>query len=99
MRLETFRGPDLARVFEAARQALGEDVMIARTRVLRAGSNTVVEVVAAAAHEVQELRRRLEPPAPSFPRAVGGAGPTGALLSPAGGAPRARKTPPPPQPP
>ena len=88
MRLETFRGPDLARVFEAARQTLGEDVMIARTRVLRSGNSTTVEVVAAAAHEVEQLRRRLEPPAPSLPRAVGGRGRSGpfviALVGPTG---------------
>src|SRR5919205_155576 len=88
MRLETFRGPDLARVFEAARQALGEDVMIARTRVLRAGSGTLVEVVAAAAQEVEQLRRRFDLPAPSLPKAVGGRGRSGpfviALVGPTG---------------
>lgn len=79
MRVETFRGPDLGSVSERVRAALGEEAMIVRTRVL----SGAVEVVAAAAHDVERLRGRLEPlPLPQGragrPCVVALVGPTGA---------------------
>ena len=61
MRLETFRGPDLGAVSERAYAVLGRDAMIVRTRVLREGDRTVVEVTATPAHEVERLRAQLAP--------------------------------------
>lgn len=88
MRLETFRGTDLQAVFEQARLALGEDAMVVRTSVERDGARSAVEVVAASAQEIQQLRGRLAAAAPRLPRSVGGRGASGpfilALVGPTG---------------
>lgn len=84
MRLETFRGPSLPRVFEEVREALGADAMVVRTRVLREGRVHAVEVIAARAAEVEAFRARLEPgalelpPAGEWPLVMGFVGPSGA---------------------
>lgn len=61
MRLETFRGSDPQRVFEAARLALGDDVMVVRTHVDRTGVVPVMEILATTPDEVERFQRRLEP--------------------------------------
>lgn len=61
MILQTFRGIDRASVFAAARAALGEDVMIVRTRVYPQGGRQVMEVLATTIDQVDGFRRRLEP--------------------------------------
>lgn len=84
MRLETFRGASLVRVFEDVREALGDDAMVVRTRVLREGRLHAVEVIAAKAAEVEAFRRQLDPGAleiPSeggWPLVIGILGPSGA---------------------
>jgi flagellar biosynthesis protein FlhF len=71
MLLETFHGNDLRSVFDDARRALGEDVLVIRSQVHREGSRTRVEVVAAPADRIHALVARLEPPAPAYPRTRG----------------------------
>ncbi|MEX2584033.1 MAG: hypothetical protein WD766_12200 [Gemmatimonadota bacterium] len=87
MNIQTFRGSDIKRVSLSAQLALGEDAMIVRTRVVRSRAGTQVEVIAAAAGDVERLRRRLDPkpltPPPagarrSRPLVVALVGPTGA---------------------
>ncbi|MEX0912890.1 MAG: hypothetical protein WD737_10505 [Gemmatimonadota bacterium] len=87
MNIQTFKGSDIKKVSLAAQAALGEDAMIVRTRVIRSRNMPQVEVVAAAAGDVQRLRRRLEPrtlqsPASAArrgrPLVLALAGPTGA---------------------
>lgn len=84
MRLETFRGASLVRVFEDVREALGDDAMVVRTRVLREGRLHAVEVIAARAAEVEAFRRTLDPgpldlPADAgWPAVIGVVGPSGA---------------------
>lgn len=85
MRLETFRGSAWSTVFAAARRAIGDDVMIVRTRSLRgADGATVIEVLATAARELESFRRSLEPRAATLPKRRGQpyvvalVGPTGA---------------------
>lgn len=86
MRFETFRGTDLRRVFEDAKAALGRDVLIVKSEVLRVDGATRVEVVAASPEDVQRLHRRLSPPAPRAagtgaarrPLVIALVGPTGA---------------------
>jgi flagellar biosynthesis protein FlhF len=58
---ERFRGADLAMVYERAKRALGEDVMLLHTRRVRDGGVSLVEVIAARTQEVDRIRRRLEP--------------------------------------
>lgn len=58
---ERFRGADLAMVYERAKRALGEDVMLLHTRWIRDGGVPLVEVIAARTQEVDRIRRRLEP--------------------------------------
>ena len=88
MRFETFHGTDLRRVFDDARAALGEDVMIVSSKVSREGALTRVKVVAARAEDVEGLRRRITPPAPALPKPHGGRGRFGpfviALVGPTG---------------
>lgn len=88
MRLETFRGKDLPSVFEQARLVLGEDAMVVRTTVERDGAHRSVEVVAASAQEIQQLRQKLAATKPLLPRSVGGRGASGpfilALVGPTG---------------
>ena len=84
MRLETFRGGSLARVFEDVREALGDDAMVVRTRVLREGRVHAVEVIAARAREVEAFRDRLDagpldlPAEGGWPLVLGVVGPSGA---------------------
>ncbi|HEX6038394.1 hypothetical protein [Longimicrobium sp.] len=84
MRLETFRGASLVRVFEDVREALGDDAMVVRTRVLREGRVHAVEVIAAKAAEVEAFRRTLDPGPLEFsaeggwPLVMGIVGPSGA---------------------
>jgi flagellar biosynthesis protein FlhF len=88
MLLETFTGSDLRIVFDDARRALGDDVLILRSSVFREGRRSRVEVVAASQDALQALHRRLEPPPPSLPRGEGGRGKSGpfviALVGPTG---------------
>ncbi|MBV9772961.1 MAG: hypothetical protein JO040_03385 [Gemmatimonadetes bacterium] len=74
MRLETFRGAAMHRVFEEVREAMGDDAVIVRTRVVREGRVHAVEVTAALAREVEEFRARLEPGELEAPRTRDGAG-------------------------
>ena len=89
MKLQSFHGTDSFRVFEAARAALGDDVMVVRTRTFREGRPTVLEILATSPAEVAEFERTLEadplPPAgrPGWkgsarPLAIALVGPTGA---------------------
>ena len=87
MLLETFHGTDLRRVFDDARRALGDDVLIIRSAVNREGGVTRVEVIAARQQDLQALRQRLEPTMPNVVRGQNGrrspylvalVGPTGA---------------------
>ncbi|MEO7964358.1 MAG: hypothetical protein ABIT38_10690, partial [Gemmatimonadaceae bacterium] len=80
MLLETFHGTDLRRVFDDARRALGEDVLIVRSNVFRENGHTRVEVIAARQQDLKALRTRLEPPPPIFPRSQGGRGRSGPLI-------------------
>lgn len=80
MLLETFHGTDLRRVFDDARRALGDDVLIIRSAVHKEGGATRVEVIAARQHDLQSLRHRLEPTMPSLPRTQGGRGRSGPLI-------------------
>lgn len=83
MRLETFRGASLVRVFEDVRDALGDDAMVVRTRVVREGRVHAVEVVAAKAADVEAFRGQLDPgplelPAEGgWPVVIGIVGPSG----------------------
>jgi flagellar biosynthesis protein FlhF len=58
---ERFRGADLAMVYERAKRALGEDVMLLHTRRIRDGGVALVEVIATRTQEVDRIKRRLEP--------------------------------------
>ena len=80
MLLETFTGSDLRLVFDEARRALGEDVLVLRSTVHRDGRRTRVELVAASAAAIQDLRQRLELPPPSLPKAQGGRGTSGPFV-------------------
>lgn len=80
MLLETFHGTDLRRVFDDARRALGDDVLIVRSAVHKEAGVTRVEVIAARQQDLQALRERLDPPLPALPRAQGGRGRSGPLV-------------------
>ncbi len=80
MLLETFHGTDLRRVFDDARRALGDDVLVIRSAVSKEGGVTRVEVIAARQQDLAALRKRLEPAPPSLPRGQGGRGRSGPLL-------------------
>lgn len=80
MLLETFHGTDLRRVFEDARRALGEDVLVVRSSVAREAGVTRVEVIAARQQDLQELRERLDPAPPVLPRPQGGRGRSGPFI-------------------
>lgn len=83
-----FRGRELALVAAQARRTFGDDAVILGTRVLRGAAGSTVEVIAAAADDVERFRARLTPggPAPgSRVPAVAGAGcPVIALVGPTG---------------
>ena len=88
MRFESFRGTDLRRVFEEARQILGDDAVIVRSMMSRDSGHMRAEVIAARASDVDRLREQLSPQPPFLPRAVGGRGRFGpyivALVGPTG---------------
>ncbi len=60
MLLETFRGSELREVLARVRRALGDDAMLVRTQVTRRPGGHEVEVVAARAADVEQLRLRLD---------------------------------------
>jgi flagellar biosynthesis protein FlhF len=68
MLLDTFFGNDLRSAFEDARAALGDDVFIVRSDVRRSHGRMRVEVVAARSAALAQLRARVAPPGPVFPR-------------------------------
>jgi flagellar biosynthesis protein FlhF len=88
MLFETFHGTDLRAVFEDARRALGEDVLVIRSHVERHGTRTRVTLVGASGASLAALKKRLDPLPPSLPRANGGRGRSGpfilALVGPTG---------------
>lgn len=67
--LDTFFGNDLRSAFEDARAALGEDAFIVRSDVRRSHGRMRVEVVAARAAALQQLRSRVAPAGPLLPTA------------------------------
>jgi len=58
--LQRFLASDPYRAFEAARAALGDDVMVVRSRDYREGERRVFEIVATTEAEVAAFRRRIE---------------------------------------
>jgi flagellar biosynthesis protein FlhF len=88
MRFESFRGTDLRRVFDEAREMLGDDAIIVRSELKRDGGHTRVEVIAARSADIEQLRDRLSPPAPILQKTIGGRGRFGphvvALVGPTG---------------
>jgi flagellar biosynthesis protein FlhF len=78
--LETFTGSDLRLVFDEARRMMGDDVLVLRTAIQRDGRRSRVELVAASAEAMQQLRRRLEPPPIVFPSEQGGRGRSGPFI-------------------
>jgi flagellar biosynthesis protein FlhF len=88
MRFESFHGTDLRRVFDEARQALGDDAIIVRSHMSRDAGHQRVEVIAARAADVERLRVQLSPTAPVLQKTVGGRGRFGpyvvALVGPTG---------------
>jgi flagellar biosynthesis protein FlhF len=88
MRFESFHGTDLRRVFDEAREALGDDAIIIRSHMSRDSGHQRVEVIAARAGDVERLRKQLSPAAPVLQKVVGGRGQFGpyvvALVGPTG---------------
>jgi len=88
MRFESFHGTDLRRVFDEAREALGDDAIIIRSHMSRDSGHQRVEVIAARAGDVERLRKQLSPDAPVLQKVVGGRGQFGpyvvALVGPTG---------------
>jgi flagellar biosynthesis protein FlhF len=86
MRLETFRARDLSSVARNAEALFGDDAVVLQTRTVRDNSETFVEVVAAAAADVDAFRTSVTPahlPLPSArrngrPYVIALVGPTGA---------------------
>jgi flagellar biosynthesis protein FlhF len=86
MRLEIFRARDLATVAREAESVLGDDVVVLQSRSVRDDGGTGVEIVAAAAAEVDAFRYLLNGehlPVPSLrannrPYVIALVGPTGA---------------------
>jgi len=86
MRLETFRARDLSSVARNAEALFGDDAIVLQTRTLRDNGDTVVEVIAAAAADVDAFRDVLTPahlPLPTArpngrPYIIAVVGPTGA---------------------
>lgn len=74
-----FRGRELAAVSAQARAALGDDALVLRTSSHKANGVSLIEIVAASAHEVSRFQARLTPES-SSPRQRGpalGARPAG----------------------
>jgi len=88
MRFESFRGTDLRRVFDEARQILGDDAVIVQSRMKRDDGHVRVEVIAARATDIERLRQRLSPEPPILQKSLGGRGRFGpyvvALVGPTG---------------
>lgn len=88
MRFESFRGTDLRRVFDEARQMLGDDAIIVRSEMKRDATHVRVEVIAARAADVERLRQQLSPEPPILQKSLGGRGRFGpyvvALVGPTG---------------
>jgi flagellar biosynthesis protein FlhF len=88
MRFESFHGTDLRRVFDEAREALGEDAIIVRSHLSRDTGRQRVEVIAARAADVERLRQQLSPAEPVLQKSIGGRGRFGpyvvALVGPTG---------------
>lgn len=61
MRLETFRARDLSSVARNAEALFGDDAIVLQTRTVRDNGETVVEVVAASASDVDAFREMLTP--------------------------------------
>lgn len=86
VRAVRLRGADLSHVADRARSTLGDDVMILHTRVVRNGTGSMVEVLAAPSDAIERARARLQPePLPTPLRHANGrpycialVGPTGA---------------------
>ena len=86
MRLETFRARDLTSVARSAEAFFGDDAIVLQTRTVKDGADSMVEVVAASATDVDAFRETLTPthlPLPSTrkgrrPYIVALVGPTGA---------------------
>ena len=88
MHFESFHGTDLRRVFDEAREALGEDAIIVRSHLSRDTGRQRVEVIAARAADVERLRQQLSPAGPVLQKSIGGRGRFGpyvvALVGPTG---------------
>ena len=88
MRFESFHGTDLRRVFDEAREALGDDAIIVRSHLSRETGRQRVEVIAARAADVERLRQQLSPAEPVLQKSIGGRGRFGpyvvALVGPTG---------------
>ena len=80
MLFETFHGTDLRAVFDDARRALGEDVLVIRSDVARHGARTRVTVIATSGTSLDALKKRLDPLPPSLPQASGGRGRSGPFV-------------------
>ena len=86
MRLETFRARDLTSVARSAEAFFGDDAIVLQTRAVKDGAESMVEVVAASAADVDAFREALTPthlPLPSTrrgkrPYVIALVGPTGA---------------------
>ena len=61
MRLETFRARDIGAVARSAEALFGDEAVALQTRTLRDGAEQIVEVVAAAASDVDAFRLQLTP--------------------------------------
>ena len=55
MLFESFHGSDLRQVFEEARRALGDDVLVVRSDVQRHGTRTRVHLVVASGTNIEFL--------------------------------------------
>jgi flagellar biosynthesis protein FlhF len=59
MRLETFRARDLSSVARSAEAFFGDEAVVLQTRTVKEGNENAVEIVAAAASEVDAFRTQL----------------------------------------
>lgn len=80
MRSEVFTGTHLRHVFEDARRALGEDVVILHTEVTRRDGQTVFNLTATPTEDFEGLERRLHAPTPGLRRGPYGHGDLGPFL-------------------
>lgn len=68
MRLETFRGRDLATMFLEARALLGDDAMILHSRTVTDGVRPMIEVMAAAPNDIRRFHQLISPEPPVLTR-------------------------------